>query len=81
MGTWLHLPVVYPTLKLKYSKKIGFNDAFKQNFRKQSAYGTIDIEGKMSSHIRFPGFATYELREKNEEHLDDLLTRKIRSQS
>ena len=34
----------------------------------------IDIEGNMISHIRFPGFATYEPPTIDEEHIDDLLT-------
>ena len=34
----------------------------------------IDIEGKMMTHIRFPGFETYEPPTKDEEHLDELLT-------
>ena len=34
----------------------------------------IDIEGNMISHIRFPGFATYEPPIIDEEHIDDLLT-------
>ena len=34
----------------------------------------IDIEGKMMTHIRFPGFEKYEPPTKDEEHLDELLT-------
>ena len=34
----------------------------------------IDIKGKMLTHIRFPGFETYEPPTKDEEHLDELLT-------
>ena len=34
----------------------------------------IDIEGKMLTHIRFPGFETYKPPTKDEEHVDELLT-------
>ena len=32
------------------------------------------MEGKMITHIRFPGFETYEPLTKYDEHLDQLLT-------
>ena len=35
----------------------------------------IDIEGKMKENLRFPGFDTYVPPEKDEEHLNDLLTK------
>ena len=35
----------------------------------------IDIEGKMKDNLRFPGFDTYVPPEKDEEHLNDLLTK------
>ena len=35
----------------------------------------IDIEGKMKENLRFPGFETYVPPEKDEEHLNDLLTK------
>ena len=34
----------------------------------------IDIEGKLLTHIRFPGFETYEPPTKDEEHVDELFT-------
>ena len=34
----------------------------------------IDIEGRMLTHIRFPGFETYKPPTKDEEHVDELLT-------
>ena len=34
----------------------------------------IDIEGKMKGHLRFPGFGTYVPPEKDEEHVEELLT-------
>ena len=36
----------------------------------------IDIEGKMRHFVRFPGFETYEPPTKDEQHIDDILTRK-----
>ena len=35
----------------------------------------IDIEGKMKENLRFPGFDTCVPPEKDEEHLNDLLTK------
>ena len=35
----------------------------------------IDIEGIEKQHIRFPNFETYVPPEKDEEHLDDPLTK------
>ena len=34
----------------------------------------IDIEGKMKENLRFPSFETYAPPEKDEEHINDLLT-------
>ena len=47
-------------------------DIFRRAFR-----GTgvgIDIEGKMKENLRFPSFETYAPPEKDEEHINDLLT-------
>ena len=35
----------------------------------------IDIEGKMKENLRFPCFDTYVPPEKDEEHINDLLTK------
>ena len=36
----------------------------------------IDIDGKMKNFLRFPGFETYVPPEKEEDHIDELLTEK-----
>ena len=36
----------------------------------------IDIDGKMKNFLRFPGFETYVPPEKEEDHIDEVLTEK-----
>ena len=36
----------------------------------------IDIDGKMENFLRFPGFETYVPPEKEEDHIDEVLTEK-----
>ena len=53
-------------------KKKTFHSIIRRFFRGTGV--AIDIEGKMEENLRFPGFETYVPPEKDEEHIDDLLT-------
>ena len=49
-------------------------DIIRRAFRRTGV--GIDIDGKMKNFLRFPGFETYVPPEKEEDHIDEVLTEK-----